>query len=319
VSVSGVAGMLLTPAKRRPPDLVACAGDERAGRVERPRNPPGLRRDDDAAGGPVVDVRLRDPGAGDLVQEESRSAQVERIEQAPPHLFLVRAARHHLDQPPGQGQRGVVVAEHPAGRGELRETVHCGDVAGERPGVVAGVEVEVAEPAGRVVERLPDGHPRRGRSVSGPEAGNVAADRTIKIDLALLHETHDGRAGEGLGGRADAEDRVGVHVLGSVGAGDAEATDMFVSAIPQAEADAGDAIPLHPGLDLLLELPNGGRDPSGPWRCGHGGDESTGRGGAQEVATGQLLWWHENPRGRGRAFKMHGTSGRGSRTRAPRP
>src|SRR5262249_61370707 len=86
------------------------------------------------------------------------------------------------------------------------------------------------------------------------EVGQVGAHGRIEVERALLHQPHHGGAGEGLGGRADAEEGVAVDRRGVVDVGDAVALDVLAAVGQDTDGHAGAAVPGHASLDLRVEF-----------------------------------------------------------------
>ena len=169
---------------------------------------PGRRGDLDAvlAGSDVADGGAEEDrlvGAGCDVGEAERGHDVvdERL--------LPRLAAQHLDESAEQAEAHVVVGEELAGREELREARDDVDVLLDRVVAAAGVGEDVALESRLVAQQLTRGDRRGGRLVLELELGQVAADRGVEVEHALVDELHDERRGPDLRDRADLEHRVG--------------------------------------------------------------------------------------------------------------
>jgi hypothetical protein len=189
-----------------------------------------------------------------LISEEPRATELQRIEQQIPHRLLVRLTGDDFDHAAGDIERSVVVGEPRSRWRRLRQLAHAGDVASQ--GVVAATEVPfvVPNPTGAVVETLAQRDLRRGSLVRNAEFGQVATHGGIQIEFALLDQTHDGRAGKGLGGRGNAKEGIAVDRLGFVDVGDAIATHILFALVEDTDGDAGDVVPGHAGFDLGVKL-----------------------------------------------------------------
>src|SRR5579875_2528405 len=228
-----------------PGDLVGRRRRHAAGRVGAARQ--GPRAFDGDAAVLVAGVADGEAAGHDVVGEEPRVAQAERFEDQLLHGLLVRLARDLLDEPAGEGERRVVVADRgPEGRDQL-DGGHPLDVAGEGVVAVAGVLDEVALPPGRVVEQLQHGDPLGHVGVLEPELGDVRADGRVEVHPAVLHEAQHRRGRERLARRPELEEGLlvdGQRVL--------DAADAVIAEDPLAVDEHGGGHAGH--LQRLAEL-----------------------------------------------------------------
>ena len=94
------------------------------------------------------------------------------------------------------------------------------------------------------------GHP----GVGDVEVGQGGPDRSLQVECAVLDQPHERGAGEGLGRRADLEERVGVDRQRVVDVGDAEAGGVFPVAGDDPDRHPWDLELGHAGDDELVEL-----------------------------------------------------------------
>jgi hypothetical protein len=141
---------------------------------------------------------------------EAATFRPQRLEQQVLHRRLVGRSGDEFDDPACRHQTCIVVCEHGARRGQLRQSRHCGDVASQR--VIAAPEVLniVTQPAWGVIEQLAHGHRGADSRFGHGEVGDVAAHRCIQIHLALIDQSHHRRASECLCGGTDPENCVAV-------------------------------------------------------------------------------------------------------------
>ena len=91
-----------------------------------------------------------------------------------------------------------------------------------RSAVVAGrCEAQVGDAAvgqtAGVVEQLPQGNLLRRAGIRQGEVREVAADGRVEVELACLHQLHDGGGGKGLAQGGDVELRLRRHRLAPAG------------------------------------------------------------------------------------------------------
>ena len=190
----------------RPGDQIRGVRRDPAGRDVAARHGP-RPRDRDGAIGLLVVTGGEAPGH-DLVREEERVLQAERLEQQLSHRPLVGLAGYLLDDPSGDRQRSVVVGHDRAERRDLFDVGHTLHVPRQRVVAVAGVVHQVALPSGGVVEELQHGHRARGLFVLESQLGKVGADRRVEIDQPPVDEPQQRRRRVRLPGRAELEQRV---------------------------------------------------------------------------------------------------------------
>ncbi len=75
----------------------------------------------------------------DVVREEQRVLESDRLEDELVDCLLVRLARDLLDDPAGEGERRVVVRDDVSRRRDLRQLGHVLDVAGKGVVPFAGI------------------------------------------------------------------------------------------------------------------------------------------------------------------------------------
>ncbi len=99
----------------------------------------------------------------------------------------------------------------------------------------------VTRQAGAVGEQVEHRHPFAGQGVLHSEIGKVGPHRYVPVEEPVVHEEADESSGEGLGGRADGEDRVGADrdLAGGVGRAETRGEHSFPS-VDQAERQTGD-------------------------------------------------------------------------------
>jgi hypothetical protein len=83
-------------------------------------------------------------------------------------------------------------------------------------------------------------HPRGDVRVGQPQVRQVGPDRHVEVELPLLDEPHCQRRGEGLGDRADLEERLFGHRERVLHAGDAQARDALLPAVEYPHRDTRD-------------------------------------------------------------------------------
>jgi hypothetical protein len=189
-----------------------------------------------------------------LISEEPRATELQRIEQQIPHRLLVRLASDHLDDAASGVNCRTAVGELRARWRELRQLAHAGDVPGQRIVTTTEVPFVVPNPTGAVVETLAQRDLSGGFLVRHAEIGQVAADGSTQVEYALLDQPHDDRARKRLGRRGDAKEGVAVDRLRLVDIGDAVAAHVLFALVEDADGDAGDVVPGHAGLDLGVQL-----------------------------------------------------------------
>ena len=251
------------------------------------------RRRVDRAGGPDQDVPVRERRPAVAVVERrdrhamrrqvGRRLHADRPEQVPRDVVLEALAADLLDDRAGHSQSRVAVG-HPRSRPPARRprvVVVVEPLAQAHAGGVLRVLAQVhVVPAGGVLEQVDDPHrirllPR----VLEPDVRHEPANRVLQRQLAFVDQLQQRERGEGLGRRADAEQRRGGggRVRGDVG--EADAVDpLGAVAVDDRDRHAGDVVLAQDGLELRPQL----RDRAGRGRGRQGGFRRGTRHGQQQ-------------------------------------
>ncbi len=165
-------------------------------------------------------------------------------------------AAHGLDQLTRHDVEHVVVGEARAEAGRrLQEAqaphrIGAGDLGGRHEEQVTLPQSEAAAMHQQVADR----HLARDPGVVHPEIRQVIDDRVVPVDLALVHEDRERGGREGLRGRTDLEQRVGVDRLRGVEAADAvSAGERDLAVLDDCDGGARHALLFHHRLDAGVE------------------------------------------------------------------
>jgi hypothetical protein len=157
-------------------------------------------------------VTDREATAEHVLGKEDAARHAERLDHELARRVLVRLNREDLEDATGDVEARVAVRPDLTERGQLRQS---GDLAHDPlEGVLAAARVGevIAEPASGVGEEVAHGDACRDVGLREPKLGQIAADRGVEVELALLDELHGDRAGHRLRDRADLEQRGRVDV-----------------------------------------------------------------------------------------------------------
>jgi hypothetical protein len=125
------------------------------------------------------------------------------------------------------------------------------EVAARNEKEIAGAEAEAAAMDEQVADRHLPGHPR----IVHPEFGHMIDDLVVPLDPAAIYQDGKGRDGEGLAGRSDLEDRVGIDPPRAAEPGHSEAARHGRSAVlDDRDRRSGRAEAFAQALDSPLEI-----------------------------------------------------------------
>ena len=192
-----------------------------------------------------------------LLRQEERILETERFEEQPPNCCLVGLITRDLEQPPGQREAGVVVMEERAGAGLQRSPRHGANDLRQRivaPPAARVHEKVVAVPASRVREQVSRRDEPGPLLVREREVRQVGLKWRVEIEPALFHTAHQSRRCEGLGGRADLEERPVRDIERVVDVRDAERGDELVLTVQHTHSDAGNGQRGHALPGQVLQL-----------------------------------------------------------------
>jgi hypothetical protein len=105
-----------------------------------------------------------------------------------------------------------------------------------------------------VVQALAKCHARRHVRIGKCQVRQIGPDRRIQVKEPLLDQAHNGRGGDRLGGRTDAEERIRIYGQRIVAVGDAEAPKVLMALVEHSHRDPGDAVFGHGGLDPGIQF-----------------------------------------------------------------
>jgi len=170
-----------------------------------------------------------------------------------------------FDDPPQDGETGVVVRPYGPDRGELLKTGHVLNVPRQCVVAASRVVKKIADPPGGVGHQMADGRLGGCLFVGDPEVREVGPDSRIEVERALLGKAHRQSSGERLGDRADLMKRVVGDRQWVIDVGDAEPGRLHLAAVQDSDRDTGDAARLQCLFHELAQL-----CPGFPLRFGHG-------------------------------------------------
>ena len=226
--------------------------EHRAGRDVRPGQGPDRGR---VVAGSRLGLDVADGGAEQdrLVRARRRVVDPERREQVLAQAHVVRLPAEHLDEPAEDHEAGVVVGPQLARREQLGYVVQHAQELLHAVVAHAGVGEEVALEARSVGQQLPHRDLLGRRLVGQVEVGQVAADRLLQLDPALVDQLHHQRARPELGDRADLEDGVRRRVDPRRLAQHTGGVDRDVVLDHHPHRGRGYVVPLHQGGEVLLD------------------------------------------------------------------